>query len=382
MKKVLAFMLVSIGTAATCPGQGTMDQWLNDSYDYPAQKAQLFALNPQQYNHHIELPLPDNGLLKIDFLRLSDWTGKDLLKSTTETAAQQVNLLKDSFKSNYSTKLLALNIPVDGNIISVQYAEDEKDKNQLAFKNGEYYQLKSGFDTIRVVRNIGVRTKPLVDSGLIQVQFTYIVKDINDLVKLESNQSELERLNRLMEDAVNEYRNRWNNQDARTHHLTLNYDAKKDKLTKVSDDGVTGIFKYLGIYVSVGANFYSGNSVSPYVEETIAFLIPGRSMRQHFVGLGVNAFGFVNQNGVNASFTSYNFEFGTCKKGSAFMSQKTSMMLGLMHVIRPDGVKYNLFNIGFTFGINTFLSVGFNAASDFKKNSDKSVFGVNFKFNL
>jgi hypothetical protein len=382
MKKLFGLMLLWLSAAAPCLAQGAMTSFTVT--DPISSSPQLFHLNPEQYNHHFEYPLPNDGKLQVDFLRLSDWEGKGPLKAITEAAANQVNMLKDSFNSNYSTKLLEMNIPIDGKVIALNYLEEEKGKRQLAYKEGTYYQLKTGFDTVRVIKNVGIRTKPLTDSGLVQVQYTFILKDINDLVTLANDPETINKIGDLTDEAVNKYRNQWNNQDARTHQLSLEYDPAKEKVVRASSNNNSGLFKYFDVYMGIGAMVYTNNSVSPYFEESIAYLIPSRSKMQPFVGFNLSGFGFFNTNGSkgNASYLSYNFEYGICKRGFAFMQQKTSIMLGVMRVQNPDQTKNHLFHMGFTFGFNSFFSAGFNAATDFKKNSDKSILGVHFKFNL
>jgi hypothetical protein len=383
MKKLLVLMLLWLSAVAPCFAQGAMEAF---TLTGPLLTSpQLFRLNPEQYNHHFEFPLPNDGKLQVDFLRLSDWGEKNQLKAIIEAAANQVRMLKDSFRNNYSTKLLEMNIPIDGKVIALNYLEEEKGKRQLAYKDGTYYQLKTSFDTIRIIKNVGIRTKPLVDSGLVQVQYTFILKDINDITNLEGNPEAVDKIGNLTDEAIIKYRKEWNNQDARTHQLNLMYDPAKEKVVKASSDNNSGLFKYIDIYVGLGAIFYTNNSVSPYLEESIAYLIPSRSKMQPFVGFNLTGFGLFNTNGKaagNASYLSYNLEYGVCKRGFAFMQQKSSIMLGVMRVEGADKTTSALFHMGFTFGFNSFLSGGFNIATDFKKNSDKAVMGVHFKFNL
>lgn len=382
MKKLLALMLLWLSVTTACFAQGAMQSFTVT--DPLLTSVQLFHLNPEQYNHHFEFPLPNDGTLLVDFLRLSDWGIKNQLQTVTEAAANQVKMLKDSFNNDYSTKLIEMNIPIDGRVIALNYIEEGKGKHQLAYKDGSYYQLKTGFDTIRVVKNIGIRTHPLTDSGLIQVQYTYILKDLNDITTLADDPTAIEKIGNLTDETIGHYRNKWNNQDARTHQLSLKYDPAKEKVVKANTAEASGLFKYFDIYLGIGAMIYTNNSVSPYFEESIAYLIPSRTKMQPFVGFNVSGFGFFNTNGSigNASYLSYNLEYGLCKRGFSFMQQKSSIMLGLMRVQSPDQTKSELFHMGFTFGFNSFLSAGFNAATDFRKKSDKAILGVHFKFNL
>jgi hypothetical protein len=383
MKKIIVLTLLWLSITTSCFAQGAMASSMDNGIK--ARTAQMFNLTPEQYNHHFEFTLPDDGRLEIDFLRLSDWGEKNQLQMVAEAAARQVKMLKDSFKNGYTTKLLEMNIPIDGKVIALNYGEQETGSHQLAYKEGTYYQLKTGFDTIRVVRNVGVRTKPLTDSGLVQVQYTFILKDINDIIELSGNPATMANLGTVIDGEVAKYRKKWNNQDGRAHQLNLTYDPTNEKMKGVETQDRTGILKYIDVYVGVGAMFYTNNSVSPYFEETIAYLIPSRVKKmQPFIGANITGFGYLytNKQQTSPGYISYNLEFGYCKRGSSFMSQKSSMMLGVMKVNNPDLTNSYLFHLGFTLGFNSFLSGGFNIGSDYKKGSAKSVLGVNFKFNL
>lgn len=373
-------MLLWLSAAAPCFAQGVMESALETNPG--TRSSQLFRLSPEQYNHHVEFPLHNDGILQVDFLRLSDWGAQNQLKSVTAAAANQVKLLKDSFSNNYSTKFLAMNIPVDGKVLALNYQEEGKDKRQLAYKEGTYYQLKTGFDTVRVIKNVGVRTKPGSDSGLVQVQYTFILKDINDITTLAEDPDVVNNMGNLADEAIAKYRAQWNNQDARSHQLSLKYDPAKDKVVTANTVNNTGMLKYIGIYVGVGAMVYS-NTISPYFEEGIAFLIPSRAGKlQPFVGLNLTAFGFLNTTGNKYNYASYNLEFGYCKRGFAFMPQKTSLMMGLMRKQTDGQANRYMFHMGFTTAFNSFLSGGINFGTDFKKKSNNSFIGVNFKFNL
>lgn len=379
MKKIVALMLLWLSVADPCFAQGAITGLV--STEQFSNAPQLFRLNPEQYNHHFEFPLPQEGILQVDFLRLSDWGNKNQIQTITQAAASQVKMLADSFSNSYSTKLLAMNIPIDAETIAISYAENEAGKRQLAYKNGTYYQLKTGYDTIRVIKNIGIRTKPLTDSGLVQVQYTFILKELNDIIALSSNTEIINNLGNTVDEEVNKYRSRWSNQDGRSHQLSLKYDPAAGKMKKQEINEATGIFKYIDIYVGIGAITYTNNNVSPYFEESIAFRLPSRAKMQPFVGINVSGFGYFNIAGQQSNYTSYNVEFGYCKR-APFMPQKSSMMLGLMRMKTPNDKDYNLFHMGFTLGFNSFMSGGFNIGSDFKKNSKTSIMGVNLKFNL
>lgn len=385
MQKISLLLVAFLCFLTTTHAQGLFGDPDFMSIDKPDPNKSLYSISPDQYNHHFEYQLPNDGLLKIDFLRLSDWGNKNMLQQITNIAATQVSQLKDSFQSDYSEKLLEINIPINNKVLSVNYNEDGKNKNQLAYKDGTYYQLKTGFDTIRIVKNIAIKTKPLIDSGLVQVQYTFILKDIKDIQPLDNDPALMERLGYMTDSVINEQRKTWHRQDATSHNLTLTIDANKnDSLHAYNDRGKYAYGRHIGLYIALGAIVYNSN-LAPYTDVSLAYFFPTRGKMQGFAGFNVNAFGLVTGNArtmttTRAIYTTYNAEIGLCKKDMPLMAQKTSFVAGIM-TIRDEKA---LFNMGFNIGINRFASVGLNIAGNFKKrdNGGRYVYGINFKFNL
>ncbi|KAA5534494.1 hypothetical protein F0919_07685 [Taibaiella lutea] len=383
MQKVSLLLIAFLCLFSATHAQGLFGDPDLMSMDMPDPNKNLYNISPDQYNHHFEYQLPNDGILKIDFLRLSDWGDKNMLSQITDIAATQVQQLKDSFRSDYSEKLLEINIPINNKVLSLNYKEDEKNKNQLAYKDGSYYQLKTGFDTIRIVKNVSIKTKPIIDSGLVQIQYTFILKDINDIAQLKSDPALMERLGNITDSVINEKRKSWNRQDATSHNLTFAVDANNGDSLAILRGNRPAYGGHFGLFLGFGAIVYN-NSISPYVETTFAYLIPTRGKMQGFAGVNFSGFGMRSSTSTLKTtvgfYRSYNAEIGVCKKSMGLMPQKTSLLIGIMDIKDEKP----LFNLGFNFGINRFASVGFNLAGNFKK-EDKGgryVYGVNFKFNL
>lgn len=385
MQKLSFLFLFTFCISSNIHAQGLFGDPDMMAIDNPASNTNPYNLSPEQYNHHFEYKLQNDGTLQIDFLRLSDWGTKNRLAEIVDIAAEQVDRLKDSFRSDYSEKLLEMNIPINNKVLMVNYHEDDKNKNQLAYKNGTYYQLKTGFDTIRIVKNIAIKSKPLVDSGIVQIQYTFVLKDINDIQLLKDDPAVIEKIGNATDSVINKKREQWSAQDARHHQLDLYMNTDKDSLSVIRTSTNKAAYGgYLGIYCGLGAIVYN-NQLSYFAEVSLAYLIPTRGKMQGFVGLNANGFGLpsfssATLKSTKSLYTSYNAEIGICKKGIGFMSQKTSFLLGVM-TIRNEKP---LFNFGFNLGINRFASIGLNIAGNYKK-EDKGgryVTGINFKFNL
>jgi|GEM_PF-1519509 len=386
---LILFLLLGIAAPA-------LAQRTDSTGDYqPA--PQLFRLNPEQYNHHFSFALPNGGMLYVDFLRLSDWGGRNQFTRITAAAAQQVRMLRDSFSSNFSNKLLAINIPIDERVILLDYKEDLSNKNQMAMKEGQYFRLKSGSDTIRIVRNTGVRTKPAADSGLIQLQYTFVLNNLDDILELDGRPEVMDRIGAEADAAIDKQKQKWSRPDARHHTLVLQYDPSREKpmRTDVMQDRLwPWAEKNLAIYCGYGAIVYN-NSISVHLEPVIAYRLASRGKSQGYIGFSSSIFGLLSPSKEERGqfYTTYNLELGTYKKAPGFMQQRTSIALGIMNRYDVNGNNprtnsMTLFHMGINLGVNSFLSFGLLMATNFdlrpadKGGDPQGFLGLRFSFNL
>jgi len=379
------FTAVFLLLTAICKGQAQEQElmgYTESEFNDEAETQQLFDLTPHQYNYRFNITLPNDGLLRVDFLRLSDWKEKNQFLHIATMAALHVNRLKDSFNAGHSAKKIALNIPVDEKVVSVSYKEYDQDPRKLAWKDGEYYDLKTGFDTIVVIRNIGVREKPLIDSGLIQVKYTFILKSLEDVNTLVNDPSVLEGAGNKIDSTIIAISKTWRRKDADFHTIHINYHPgdKKEIKTYVEAGPVDALFNRMGMNIGFGGIMYH-NTVSPYFDLAYAYLVPGNNKVQGFIG--INLISFLRYNSdmtYNRSYASVNVEFGICKAGSNFIHKKTSLFAGIMYT-DFKGQK-PMFSFGVNYGVTSYLSAGMIVGTNFKEDKNNNLIGINFKFNL
>ncbi len=360
-----------------------------NSYRDLFSKPQLFDLNEQQENHHFHIKLPDDGILDIDFRRLSDWGARNHLNDLAVMANIQVQHLKDSFQHDYSNKLIAINIPVAQDIISIRYEEDATQRNQLAYRNGSYYQMKSGFDTIRIIKNTGVRLKPGIDSGIVQIRYNFILKDLNDLDKLVQNPAILEQIGNELDLVIADKRKKWKNEDADQYQLTLDYDKSRKKPMEIVSDKENAtpfLNRKILIYSAFGAAVFK-NSIAPFVEGTLAYRLPPLRKSERFIGLNYYYFPQFNSDfSLSRNYCAINLEyglFGSGKRGTGLMQQKTSVAIGIMFDNFEGEEK--LLNMALNYGVTRNLTVSLGGSWNLKtynSGNSRGVFYVNFKFNL
>jgi len=378
---ITAILLLAIeykGQAQEQEVMGYTESEFND--DMPA--PQLFDLNPRQYNHRFTVTLPDDGLLRIDFLRISDWGEKNQLLHIADIAANQANMLRDSFKVARNAKKIALNVPVDEKVISVSYQDYDQAPRKLAWKDGEYYDLKTTFDTIVVVRNIGVRERPLIDSGLIQIKYTFILKSLDNIDDLVKDPSVLETAGNKIDSTITAISKKWRRKDADFHTVYINYrpGTEKEIKTYVEDGPIDAIFNRMGMNIGFGGIMYH-NIVSPYFDLAYAYLIPGNNKIQGFIGVNLISFlRYKSDMAYDRTYASINLEFGLCKAGSNFIHKKTSLFAGIMYT-DFKGQK-PMFSFGVNYGVTSYLSAGMIVGTNFKEDKDNNIIGINFKFNL
>jgi hypothetical protein len=350
-------------------------------------RLQLFNVTEYQKNHRIHIQLPEDASLCIEFLRLSDWGSQHELPYLTDLASKQVNSLLDSFKNTTSAKILAMNLPSDGQVISLALSERNLGETQLAFKDNEYYQLKTSFDTIRIVRNEGVRRSPAVDSGLIQVCYTFSLKNLSDISKLANNTALWSQVGDSIDSKIALYRSRWKNPDAQAHQLTMYYNAQTESAVGV-DARSGALFPALrnkiAVYVGVGGILHSGG-LAPMIDLSFAYVFPGRGKQKAFLGFNMHSFSHFDSNlKPQVQYSAINAELGTFRNNRGLMQAKTSIGYGVL-VRKPEHEKARvLFNMVLNWGVTSYMTVGLNAAStlNFDKSKDIGLMGVQLKFNL
>lgn len=379
------YFLLCLALACTCSYAQERTPFISDE-DNPAPPPLLFNLNPLQENHHFHIRLPNDGILDIDFQRLSDWGAQNRLLDMATIANTQVQHIKDSFRHGYTAKLVAINIPIQEDIIAINYGENTAKGSQMAYRNGNYYELKTDFDTVRIIRNVSVREKPGIDSGLVQIRYNFILKDLDDLDKLVHNPALFEHIGRELDRVIEDKRKTWRRPDASYYQLLLDYDPdRKVPMDIVSDRKIWSPFihKKIGVYLSLGAILYQ-NTVSPYFDYTFAYLLPSRGRSQRFVGLNFTTFARFNSDmSLRRNYTALNAEVGVFsagKGGNGLLGQKSALSSGIMFDAQHSNKV--MLNLSLSFGLTSYMSFGFGAASNFTKEPESSLLYMNLKFNL
>lgn len=384
MYKVIVFLTLFFLNAIAGKALAQTD-WDDAPEDEPKQG--IFELQPFQKNHQISVQLPNEGVLTIDFLRLSDWGEKNELQKLSAIASKQIANIADSFKHASSSKTVALNVPLDEQVISLAYYENNGFGTQLAYKDNEYYQLKTSFDTLRIIRNKAIRTTPEFDSGLVQVGYTFSLKNLDDINSLIADEALMQRIGDSIDTKIGLYRKRWSHQDARSHQLSMTYNSTKEEAVQADAVG-SSLFPFLrnrfALYLGVGGILFN-NQLAPIADMTLAYVFPSNKTSKLYVGLNTYSFATFDGNlKPIGSYASYNMEFGIFRGGRGLMRSKTSLAYGVMIRDYPNEKKRVMFNTVLNWGVTSYMTVGLNAAStlNFNNKKDIGMIAVHLKFNL
>ena len=378
--RIFFLFLTGIHTASA---QTMPEDWMLEAVP-PPQEAHLFRIGSAQQNHQFRIALPEGNTLIIDFLRLSDWGEKNRLEQVAAVAAQQFAQLRDSFRSATAVQTLEINIPIDGQTIAVRYREDPPPGTQLVRRDGGYYPLKTGMDTLRIVENTGVRTRPSYDSGIVQVQYTFVLKYLEDIGQYARDPELLTRIGGMIDSVVHAQRGRWKQQDLRYHELHINYDPERKKqplLTSNKSNGESAPLPFLGktvgLYLGVGATLFR-NTMAPSAEFTYAYVFPEEGKRKPFVGFTTTSFYLYYPNGaINRAYVSVNAETGICSM-NGFIRRKTSVGIGYMYSRPASDRMVRLF---VNYGTSELITVGWDMNFNTRKKDD-TPFGIHVLFNL
>lgn len=164
----------------------------------PAQQASIFPmLDTAQKRIRITAELSDHATVLIQYAQPEDYNGGEELARIIGIANEHYRALKDSFKNDFSQKVLKIKLPPTEAVIQMRFSENTDDEKNIAYKDGSYYQLKTQKDTILVIKEGKLRHRPVALSNdsldmLHRVSYTFILKDIGEIGVLAADHSKVD----------------------------------------------------------------------------------------------------------------------------------------------------------------------------------------------
>jgi hypothetical protein len=303
----------------------------------------LFNLEELGVNYHFTAELGGGNVAIIEFNRLSDWSNKGELEYIISTAQKYYAKVQDSFKHATTSKRLDLHIPLENEPVTARMFEYMPNNSIVLLKGDMQSPLKLTMDTVRVLRTtneISVHKK----KQFVQMQYTILLKDIDDIQDLAGNKALLANVEDKFDSVVRAYRIDWSNQNKWTHNLNVTYyplgtDPRKQLSVKRirTDDENGKFYKAFEWDFGVGLTFFR-NTPCPLVDWGLSYRWPTRS--NQYVYLRFSNTTFSNIVWKDTYYNAYGVSFGNLEFG--WMKNKTYTRIPLYKASIGFGFSQNL----------------------------------------
>lgn len=277
-------------------------------------KEKLFNIDKNEENYFFKIALPEDAFLLIDFHRMSYWPESSDLQNISDIAAKTINSVGSSFKKDNVSRWVGIHVPVDNHPLTVSTKEHDDGSELMVISQGESAPLKVGMDTIRVLKTYRKYDHKERGEQLAQVQYTFILKDLNDIKTVADNKAILADVAHTLDSIVHQKRAKWHGQDVWYHKVWVDYKpmADEDKLIVKSKEPF-GFLSGVDVDYYIGASVFR-NTVTPYLEIGYSYKFPGSDGKFNMIRGSVNAlpqFEKTSQSNYEMYSTSFiNLEYG------------------------------------------------------------------------
>lgn len=295
-------------------------------------KQRLFELDTLDVNYYFRANLPGDNFLVMEFKKLSYWPGKGNLEQIFKTARDVVYGVRDSFSHPGTSKRIDIHMPIKDEPLTARLFEHNEGGNLLVIKNGESAPLKIGMDTIRVLKTYSETTRKK-DKRLAQVQYTFIVKDLEQITVLAGN-SIIDSIDNVFSSLVEEKSRKWSQDDMWYHNMDVVYDPlAAGKKKRVEIKSVPGFFKGMDVDMNIGISLFR-NTLAPNFDIGITYKWLAKEKDFTYVEFSLSSITFFDSwyttdiGGADVSFA--NLEIGSMynKKNTLIPLYRTSVGFG------------------------------------------------------
>lgn len=192
--------------------------------------AGMFRIPEEDLKYNFTTVLPDGNYLMIGFRRLSDWRPEANLKGMIAIAGHVLEGYRDSLDSRDGTCKLEIHVPVDHTPVISSFSSRSAHTRLVTESGGARSLLKIGMDTVRILKNIVVRPsseEEMEEEMLVQVQYTFLLKDIRQLLRLSRDTQWISGTAMVYDSLVDARRRKWKRQDAWYHYMYVKYDQNE-----------------------------------------------------------------------------------------------------------------------------------------------------------
>ncbi|WP_276134688.1 hypothetical protein [Polluticoccus soli] len=294
----------------------------------------LFDLDTLDASYYFRANLPDNNYLTIEFKKLGYWPDKGFLKQVVSTAREVAANVADSFKRPGTSKRIDINIPISYEPLTVRTTEHITESNVVVMDKGSNMPLKIGMDTIRVLKTFAKIPHKHYPS-LVQVQYTFILKDLDQINTL-FNEQLVDSVETAFDNLVQKKEDKWMFPNAWYNGLDAVYDPYNPKAKKVmTTEGAGGMFNGIDADFNIGASLFR-NDLAPNLGVGLNYKWLMRDRNYMFFGASMSMLGLFDR--VGNKINAYDLTFINFEWGSIFTKQNTILPLYRSSI----GVRYLL----------------------------------------
>lgn len=272
----------------------------------------LFELEAYKQNHIFQAVMPGDNFLLIDFYRMSYWPDSAMLPMIFEAAKKAATGVSDSFANALTSKRVDVHMPVDNSPLQVRIT-DHHNADMVVLQYGQQSPLKLGMDTIRILKTVAVTKDKEGNEQRDEIQYTFILKDIDEIIKLADNKQLIADIARTFDREVQYRRSRWKREDTWYHTMGIRYTATGDRKTEVKKE-MGFISKALGVTYYLGASVFM-NNVTPNIEIGVSYRWPGDIGEYDYVRFSTSTLAHFERNS-ERQYNFYNSSFLGFELGS------------------------------------------------------------------
>lgn len=284
-----------------------------------------FKMEMHNQKYDIVAKLPNDGTLIIHFKKITDWNGKEELKRMTKIGIQQYQNLQDSFKMQLSQKILSVKLPVNENLMAIQYSENREDAQNMVYQDGAYFALKSSYDTLTILKDEGINEKvPKYEDSADynrQIQYSFVLKDLHNLSDLEL-ESSIDKIGSQIDSVVDQYLKKWKYPNTVDKSLTIIIDS----FTHVKNH--SSFSKHLEPDLGFGLELFN-SKLATTINLGYAYVWNKNNKQSGYLGINLKTYTFPKMDYKESSqFYAANVEFGTANTTTGSLNNKSALGIG------------------------------------------------------
>jgi hypothetical protein len=300
-------------------------------------KNKLFVLPEDNGNFYFRADLPNDNFVIVQFRKISYWPeAKNVLKEVATLASAVVDKAGRSLANKMVTHRIDIHLPINDQPYTVRLREHDDGSKLVVMEDGMQNPLKIGMDTINVLKAYAVTKSKGVEEQ-VQVQYTFIVKDLSDINKIAASDEILQRAEQTFNGLVARKKKAWTFDNAWFHAVNAEYneDASGDKKLRTQ---VTRRFALdaLSIQANLGASMLT-TGVNPYASFGLNLKWPDKTNTEyHFVGVSLSTLMAVDIQ-ADRNIINYSGIMANIESGAYFRNNKS--LIPMHHISAGFGIK-------------------------------------------